>query len=81
VKGISRSCPKTGCSKLRRVGEQSESSNVAVLAPEHARSGEIAFSVLSIVMQFAVITAVVTAILWARRDRRAGSEGACSAKA
>ncbi len=42
-------------------------------SPLHARSGEIAFSVLSIVMQFAVITAVVTAILWARRGRRAGS--------
>lgn len=27
-------------------------------SPLHARSGEIAFSVLSIVMQFAVITAV-----------------------
>lgn len=58
---------------LLRFNQQDESINVAVLPPGHAALGEIAFSILSIVMLFAVITAVVTAILWAKRGRRGGA--------
>jgi len=58
---------------ILRIGQQDESSDVAVLPTARPTLEEMAFSILSVVMLFAVISAVVTAIMWAKRGRRGGS--------